>query len=504
MSKTALRLIAVGLLSALAVSCGGGGGNASEDLTGQACSTKGEHQHTGDAPPGGTEWECYETSDGSLQWREWSEGGSAGQQASEGGGEDQDLSGQACSTKGEHQHTGDAPPGGTEWECGYLPDGSLGWRKFLDVNTEVMPMARHWSDGICEEREVNITHALTPNVDDIEFIFPMGNVGVKHITPVNHHYVQFKKTGVAANDLIAQADGHIVHVEGMPGDYGLVIELSCDLYIQYGHVDKLVGPIADLDGKQLGYGEGEISFRIPVKAGETVAQGGEIRIDWQMSDERVVLNGLQPRNYLRQDFWKFHTVSALDYLPGDLKPAYTAKLLRQVEPRIGKIDYDVPGTASGNWFEVGTNFYIGKNNGENMPYVNFGDTTGYWDTHLSFAPAALDGKTTLIAQGLIKPGSAGTLATKDDVDPTTIKVGDTPQVIDLVQYSYATGDGKEWDYNSVKSPYRADLKLVKQSALAGVLVIQVTSDNTMRAEVRLGANASKNAEFTDAARDYER
>ena len=506
--KKLLAITLVSLTFATLAGCGGGGGDA---VTAEsACTNKGEHQHTGDAPPGGTEWECYELIDGRLVWREWKEEGYPDQIETQkinvkaGGVQTDDLAGLECEARGDHTHTGDAYPQGTEWECYYNPDGSLAWQVFLDPKVDERPLRYHWSDGICEEREVEMKYALTPNVDDIELILPLGLLSRKHVTPVNHSYVQFKNTSVAANDIIAPADAHIVRVEGMPGDYGMVLELSCDLYVQYGHLDKLVGPIAELDGTQIGYGKGEPVMRVPVKAGEVIAKAGEIRTDWQMSDQRVRLTGLQPRNYVRHDFWKTHSVSAIDYAPQSLKAALMSKLMRTAEPRVGKIDYDVPGSASGVWFEKDTNFYLGKYGDEDMPYVKFGDSKGYWDTHMSIAPAGLDPKVTLLGKGMFSSQGGAVVAFRDDIDATQIKLGDAPRVFELVDFSLKAPDGSTWSLDSQTSSFVPSVTVVRGSATVGVIVLQVTSENTLKAEVRVGANVSKSAEFTNAAVEFER
>ena len=53
-------------------------------------------------------------------------------------------------------------------------------------------------------------------------------------------------------------------------------------------------------------------------------------------------------------------------------------MARKSEPRAGRIDYDVDGTLSGNWFEVGSNFYEGI------------DRSKYWDGHFSLSLNDID------------------------------------------------------------------------------------------------------------------
>lgn len=505
MLRRTTRYFSILILVATSAACGGGG--SASDLSETACTTKGEHQRTGDAGPSGTEWECYELVDGQLVWRVWKPEGYADQvenqmkDAKPDTNQDVDLVGTSCNTRGEHTNNA---TGTIEYECYYNPDGSLAWQVFLDARVDPRPLKLHWSDGICDDRDANIQYALTPNPDDIALMLPLGMLSTKHVTPVSHSYIQFKNTSVSANDIIAQADGFIVRIEGMPGDYGMVIQYSCDLYGQYGHLDSLAGPVADLDGTQIGYGKGNPEMRVPVKAGDVVGRAGEIRTDWQMSDQRVSLPNLQIRNYVRQDFWKVHSVSALDYLPSNIKAVISPKLMRQAEPRVGKIDYDVEGTASGVWFVSGTCYYIGRCEDYDMPYVKFSDQRGYWDTHMSMVPAALDPSVTLVGKGLVSSKGAEVFALRENLSPTSIKFGDAPRIFELVDFVYRSPDGKIWDPNDQSVAFYPSVAIEKKSDTVGVLLVQVTGDNTLKAELRFGSNASKSAEFTAAAQEFER
>ncbi|MDA1280834.1 MAG: hypothetical protein O3B95_12505 [Chloroflexi bacterium] len=84
-----------------------------------------------------------------------------------------------------------------------------------------------------------------------------------------------------------------------------------------------------------------------------------------------------PGHYDRES-WKLHTVDPFPYFPEDIRTSLLSKMLRQAEPRAGKIDYDVDGTLSGNWFQQGTAGYGGV------------EPSKYWDGHLAIVPDALD------------------------------------------------------------------------------------------------------------------
>ena len=72
------------------------------------------------------------------------------------------------------------------------------------------------------------------------------------------------------------------------------------------------------------------------------------------------------QSYVGQDAWKPFTVDLLDDLPEPLKSPYQSKFLRTIAPIGGKIDWDQPGSAAGNWFVQDTNGYLGViSNGTN-------------------------------------------------------------------------------------------------------------------------------------------
>ena len=61
-----------------------------------------------------------------------------------------------------------------------------------------------------------------------------------------------------------------------------------------------------------------------------------------------------------------------------------SKVIRKVEPRAGKIDYDIEGTVAGNWFLEGTVDY-----GGNVP-PNEPPAKEYWKGHLTIAYGYID------------------------------------------------------------------------------------------------------------------
>lgn len=391
---------------------------------------------------------------------------------------------------------------GIEVVCDTNGAETLTWQEFIDENTTIPPLREFMSDGECSNQNATLTGTIASDVSDIDYVVPLGMVGPKHISPTNHSYVSFKNRSVAANKILAPADGYVVNIntaqENGSGDHGLVIELSCDLYMTLGHLDELSGPLADYSDNE--WNGGSERVRIPVKAGEVIGTGGEILIDWGMFDQRVKLEGLHERAYLRHEQAKIHAVSFLDYIPASMRESIESRSLVTNGDTRGRIDYDVDDSARGNWFEKGTGLNFGPYGEEaSSQRVAGSDTKGYWDFHLSIAPSPIDPSVTLLAKGLLTDAGAGVLAVKDSLDFATVTVADGIQVFDLVSFTYSAA-GTRWD---IDRPYAGRVSIVKGTK-AGVLVLEVRPEGLMKAEVRIGANADNSASFTSAARLYER
>ena len=71
-------------------------------------------------------------------------------------------------------------------------------------------------------------------------------------------------------------------------------------------------------------------------------------LDFGVYDWEVSLPGLiNPEAYTSREPWKIHTVDPFQYYPKEIRDELLSKMIRSVEPRAGKIDYDVDGTPSG-------------------------------------------------------------------------------------------------------------------------------------------------------------
>ncbi len=98
----------------------------------------------------------------------------------------------------------------------------------------------------------------------------------------------------------------------------------------------------------------KVEVSIPVRAGEVLGvarvRPGQCCLDWGVVDYGVTLGFIHPETYPPS---MAHAVCPLDYLREDLRERAYQKVRRVDEPRGGKIDYDLPGRLSGNWFLEG-------------------------------------------------------------------------------------------------------------------------------------------------------
>ena len=240
---------------------------------------------------------------------------------------------------------------------------------------------------------------------------------------------------------------------------------------------------------------------IPIKSGQAVGRIGGQTLDFGVYDYEVVLPGfIFPEHYDRE-LWKVHTVDPFPFFPPEIREVFLARNLRKVEPLAGKIDHDIDGRLSGNWFEQGTNWYAGINLGR------------YWDGHLSVAPDYLDPTKWIFSMGNWPgphdgSGAASYLIVTADPDPRSVMVSEH-----LVKYEL----GFKW-YCSVEEPKRCGFEEMDGTfelyaqhmtenvpePVVGVVLLQMINDQLLKAEAFPGKDVDEVGDFTAAAKIYER
>ena len=124
-------------------------------------------------------------------------------------------------------------------------------------------------------------------------------------------------------------------------------------------LNRLSGALAHLQDDLLA--TGRLDPRLRLLAGTEFAEGRDNPPDFSVHDGSTWLAGfLSPFSYTSSDSWKPYTVDPWPYFSPDLAAAYESRMQRLAAPLWGRIDYDVAGTASGNWFLSGTVGYSGR------------------------------------------------------------------------------------------------------------------------------------------------
>ncbi|MBI2919528.1 MAG: hypothetical protein HYY18_00420 [Planctomycetes bacterium] len=356
-------------------------------------------------------------------------------------------------------------------------------------------LRQQWSAGRGEgsgRRE--FTHAPM-RVEDVEAFLPYGLVAGAHVTPIDHAYFCPKDRG-ASCDVFACAAGFLVNIQhrtGLAGtsetardydDYRVVIEHSGTFYAYYDLITALDPAIlAALDPAAVkGFADRKggpgVSCRIAVKPGQVLGKVRGRTLDFAVVDLEAKLPGfVVPEHYLREP-WKIHTADPLEPFAKDVRDAILALNPRKAEPRGGRIDYDVDGTLSGNWFLEGTNGYAGK-----------GDPRGYWMGHLALFPHHIDPSRLVVSFGDWQGKPAAFFAKDGAPAPATVKTSERPTPYELIPM--------DLDQLGRKREGRP-------GASSGVALFQLVEDRKLKVETFPGKKASEVSCFTANAKIYER
>ena len=237
-----------------------------------------------------------------------------------------------------------------------------------------------------------VTLTVSPRkIEDIGLFAPMGLMLGDHVTPIDHAYFYPKNwkmdvTSAELKDVFVPADGVITTIQRMPDyfattkqadlqDYRIILHHTCTFYTIYIHLNLLSPKIKEIV-TNINPSESK-KVAIEMKAGELLGRANAF--DFSVHNQDVTLTGfVTPKNY-EGESWKIHTIDPLQHFEETIKSQILEKNPRTVEPRGGKIDYDIDGKLIGNWFLEGSNGYAGIETQMN-----------YWTSHLAFAPNAYD------------------------------------------------------------------------------------------------------------------
>lgn len=342
--------------------------------------------------------------------------------------------------------------------------------------------------------------------EDIGVIIPNGAMVGAHVTPIDHMYfspIIFKsprdsyEVRVMADSVITAISQRTQNVgDGNNGtaktaEYQLKFWYSCDFASYYDLITSLSPRLQAEFESHRQNGNQSAHVQIAVKEGELVGRIGGQTLDFSVYDYTKILPGfIVPEHYLAES-WKLHVVDPFPYFKEPVRNQLLALDVRQVEPRAGKIDYDIDGKLVGTWFKVGNNGF-GQGGGQN---------TAPWRGHLSFVYDYLDPTALVISIGDYGGVSQQFGVKGNSPDPASIDQATGLHKYELAQLEhYRATTGVSWDGMHVFS----DIKARPQIQVQGVALVQMLENRKIKFEVFPGKNAAQVSGFDDRAILYER
>ena len=188
--------------------------------------------------------------------------------------------------------------------------------------------------------------ALPIALDAFYFITPMGNLNPPgHALPTDHIYFYFANGGAGADSPAARRTAFMAPADGTVRDVivnappDVKVEIQATSSIVY-FIDHLIPDVTLVAGTRVTAGQ---------RLGTT---GTPLAIDLGVRNANVTLTGLL--NLSRYpDTETVHSDGPLKFFAEPLRSQLYAKVQRIGPDLDGKIDFDVAGRLSGNWFDEG-------------------------------------------------------------------------------------------------------------------------------------------------------
>ena len=330
---------------------------------------------------------------------------------------------------------------------------------------------------------------------DIDRVLKFHGIGNLNVLPEDHGGFVTSQEGWYQEPTIpvyAPADGKIFHVSRRwypsfapyGDDFDLDMRVSTTITVAFAHMSALSDEILEAAGPAASGFEGA-DVDIEVQAGQILGYvGTQGALDWHLKDSAIQPSLLRQDRY--PDGWG-HAACYHEYYNEPLRGQLLAITERTVEPRCGKIDYDIAGRIVGNWFweaEVPT------------PQA-FND----YSTHPAIVYGHIEGDRVAIVDGIaIRPASphlgderwnAGRIfwVKNNEPKPETIGVAEG-----LVKYEIM--DAPPGATIGERPPLDLTIK--------GVFLVQLVEPSRLKVERMMGKTADEVAGFSSAARIYVR
>lgn len=298
--------------------------------------------------------------------------------------------------------------------------------------------------------------------NNIAFVEALGNLNPPgHTFPTDHIYFYYAdpdKGGTPSTDysVYAPASGTVQYVLQPEGDYKLGISVISTMSYYMDHV--MLNP---------GIAAGNV-----VTAGQVIGTTSKnsYAVDLGVVNTNVTLSFINPARYPDQTL---RADAPLKYFEEPLKTTLYAKVRRTGNDKDGKIDFDGAGKLSGNWFLQGLAATPDGSNGADA-----------WTKQIAFVydPRYPDKIRISIGGTLSMAGVYGVQDTATDPKNVSVSSG-------KVSYQLYGFDPLNNGQNNANQ--------------SGLLVIQMTDDNTIKVET-LKDSTEITAEFTSAAQTYVR
>lgn len=277
---------------------------------------------------------------------------------------------------------------------------------------------------------------------------PLGNINPPgHTFPTNHIGFYIKGTNLVEVKAMAAGTIRSVYHNSSFNDYRIEFKHTETFYSYFDHVKNLSpGIIKDAKvntGDLIGYGDPAVAA-----------------IDLGVVDYDSTRNFIVPGRY--HEFY-LYCGNPYVYFVADVREKLLAKNPRLLEPRGGKIDFDIDGRLSGNWFLEGT------------PIAWNASSYEYGSSQLSFV--------------------------YDMYDPTQICIS-TGGTLKLAPFVYGV-KGNTPDHGEI-SLSSGIIKYEITSSPAAVMLVQLLETRKIKVEVFPNQTKEQVAAFTNEAKIYVR
>lgn len=366
------------------------------------------------------------------------------------------------------------------------------------------------AEPTCSSSSIKFTHPVIP-LASLTTTIPYGMMVSDHVTPIDHAYLglntlEIPESQVKESDYVsvtAPGDGTITELSslGAPWTNRVTIDHGCGVYSVYMVLNRPTGVLAKYVSEMNAKG-GYLKLSVPIKAGEVFGQQRDNALDFNVFDGSQWLSGFAyPASYLTGEPWKPYTADYLPFFSGAIRTAMENSLQRTTSPRIGKIDHDVFGSASGNWFLDGTFGYGGEatalyqNATGQIASGGVDGKNSYAWSHLSISPHEVDVDQWVFSVGWFTDPKGDLQQMILDVStgkpaPSSLTASSGAVVYDLYQlsYNYSKPAGSR---ASAPVGYK-----LQRGQSKGQVILQVNADGSLSVEF--------GSAFTAAKRTYRR